>query len=362
MAYLNFKNYLLNTDNIYYIDTNPSTIITITTDDKTFQPEEKEWLDQEEKITKSSNFIKVENYGYINLNKINEIWRKDNGDYLLKYKKASKNLRLNNDNTKNINDDNFFNYIKNYINNNGNNNPSDDFKYTNSTPIPKELGGFSKGTTFVNKTNKEMWDGLLYPYIAPSVTVLSTTKTQLEVGDTLSSPISITWNTSEQSKIVNTAIYFDNTLLEENLNTSGTKSFAITPVKLTSQGSKTIKCEITDEKSNKYSKTANINWVNLYYLGNSTKKTLTEDDVKTFNKFNDNRISSEFTITGSGYKYICYPKAWGTFKYMDKDSKFDISMKDPEVINLTNNFGVTQEFYVHRTNQSIGGSLTFVKQ
>ena len=89
---------------------------------------------------------------------------------------------------------------------------------------------------------------------------------------------------------------------------------------------------------------------------------MTEDDIKTFNKFNGNGISSEFTITGSGYKYICYPKAWGTFKYMDKDSKFDISMKDPEVINLTNGFGVTQEFYVHRTNQSIGGSLTFVKQ
>ena len=361
MAYLNFKNYLINTENIYYIDTNPLNVITITTDDKTFQPNKKEWNDQEEKIIKSSNFMKVENYGYLNLDLIKEIWRIEKGDYLIKYKKDLKNLRLNQNNTPGINDD-FFENIKNYTKSNGGGGSGGDFEYSNSTPMPKELGGYPKGTTFTNKTSKEMWDGLLYPYIAPSVTALSTPKTQLEIGDTLTSPLSVTWNTSEQNKITNTAIYFDNTLLEENLNASGTKSFAITPVQLMAQGSKTIKCEITDEKSSKYSKTTNINWVNLYYLGNSTKETLTEDDVKTFNKFNGNGISSEFTIDGSGYKYICYPKAWGIFKYMDKDSKFDISMKDPEVINLTNGFGVMQEFYVHRTSQSIGGSLTFVKQ
>lgn len=359
--FINIGEFYINTKDILYVNTNGD-LKPLTTRNMVRQVTPEKWDTVKAVLDQDSSFFYLENYGYINVdNIISWDYSEANSSYYLRYLNNNNNIVLTKDNIKDL-DDSLKNFLENYEPNSGGGGSSSDFQYTNSTPMPKDLGGFSKGTTFVNKTSKEMWDGLLYPYIAPSVITLSTTKTQLEIGDTLTSPLSVTWDTSEQDKITNTAIYFDNILLEENLNVSGTKSFAITPVQLTAQGSKTIKCEITDEKSSKYSKTTNINWVNLYYLGNSTKDTLTEDDIKTFNKFNGNGISSEFTITGSGYKYICYPKAWGIFKYMDKDSKFDISMKDPEVINLTNDFGVIQEFYIHRTNQSIGGSLTFVKQ
>ena len=359
------ENLLLNTFDIFYIlETPTNNTILITTFNKNFTINKKYYDLIKNKLNTLNNFFYISDYGFFNLSKIISIsFNEKNKNYIFNYLNVNNNIIISAKKIETLPPD-FFQKLMDWSEDNGGGGggSGDDFEYSNSTPIPKELGGYPKGTTFTNKTSKEMWDGLLYPYIAPSVTVLSTLKTQLEIGDTLTSPLSVTWDTSEQSKITNTAIYFDNKLLEENLNASGTKSFAITPVQLTAQGSKTIKCEITDEKSSKYSKTTNINWVNLYYLRNSTKETLTEDDVKTFNKFNGNGISSEFTIDGSGYKYICYPKAWGIFKYMDKDSKFDISMKDPEVINLTNDFGVMQEFYIHRTSQSIGGSLTFVKQ
>ena len=44
--------------------------------------------------------------------------------------------------------------------------------YTNSTPVPVTIGGISVGTTFSNASMTDMWNALLYPYIAPSVLLL----------------------------------------------------------------------------------------------------------------------------------------------------------------------------------------------
>lgn len=41
--------------------------------------------------------------------------------------------------------------------------------YSNSTPMPQQLGGYDEGTTFENRTMQQMWDGLLYPTLYPSL-------------------------------------------------------------------------------------------------------------------------------------------------------------------------------------------------
>lgn len=43
--------------------------------------------------------------------------------------------------------------------------------YTNLTPTVVSIGGIQTGSTFSNSTMKQMWDLLLYPYVAPLITL-----------------------------------------------------------------------------------------------------------------------------------------------------------------------------------------------
>ena len=57
--------------------------------------------------------------------------------------------------------------------------------YTNSTPTPITVGGIAAGTIFASQTMEDMFNKLLYPYIAPSLSfsVSPSTGTVREFGD-----------------------------------------------------------------------------------------------------------------------------------------------------------------------------------
>lgn len=54
--------------------------------------------------------------------------------------------------------------------------------YTNLTPTPVTVGGVVAGSTFSNKSMTEMWNMLLYPYVAP-ISSMSLSPTHKELGD-----------------------------------------------------------------------------------------------------------------------------------------------------------------------------------
>lgn len=60
------------------------------------------------------------------------------------------------------------------------------FLYTNEEAMPEAVGGWDAGSTFNAKTLQQMFDGLLYPYQDPTLTVaFSPTDTEFEVGYTI---------------------------------------------------------------------------------------------------------------------------------------------------------------------------------
>ena len=67
-----------------------------------------------------------------------------------------------------------FNSYKNEIDNRFEN---VNIKYSNSNPIPTDIGGLKAGVTFDNVTVKEMFDLLLYPYVKFKVNLLSLSNT-----------------------------------------------------------------------------------------------------------------------------------------------------------------------------------------
>lgn len=75
--------------------------------------------------------------------------------------------------------------------------------YTNLTPTPTTVGGISVGSTFSNKSMTEMWDMLLYPYIAP-LSSLALVPTNKELGD--SNQIVLNWTATKKSNNISSII------------------------------------------------------------------------------------------------------------------------------------------------------------
>lgn len=78
--------------------------------------------------------------------------------------------------------------------------PSVSESYTNATPTSIAVGGIAKGTTFENKSMSDMFNALLYPYVAPSNLVLNASEMNgvFENGTTVTLN-SVSWSFSKNS-------------------------------------------------------------------------------------------------------------------------------------------------------------------
>jgi len=76
--------------------------------------------------------------------------------------------------------------------------------YTNATPMPVAVGGWSAGSTFSSLTQTQMWDGLLYPYQYPAITSFSRSglSGEYEIGDSVTiGSQTFSWVTSNSSNV-----------------------------------------------------------------------------------------------------------------------------------------------------------------
>jgi len=89
-----------------------------------------------------------------------------------------------------------------------------DESYTNATPTPNTVGGISAGSTFSAQTMKQVLDRLLYPYIAPSISLSLNPSTGIrEFGDTVASVIMNATTTKHSNNITLVEFYRDGSLI-----------------------------------------------------------------------------------------------------------------------------------------------------
>ena len=166
--------------------------------------------------------------------------------------------------------------------------------YTNSTPTPNTIGGIPSGSTFNSQTMTQMWDALLYPYIAPSASL--TGGVTREYGD--SNLVSLTWTATKGSENLtsiivpistpvvptNIAVQSASVIVSstQNVNTTFTMTISDVP-----NGSSTI------------SDTESFLWSNRRYWGTlSTGHALVNVSSAPFSHANISSLSSEL---GNGY-------------------------------------------------------------
>lgn len=235
--------------------------------------------------------------------------------------------------------------------------------YSNSTPTPVAIGGIPAGSTFNGLTMEEMWNMLLYPYQQPSITSLSTPKTNLEIGETLNTPLQVTWTTTNANNIKDGSVKLslaDVDITKPNLPKQGTSSFTITPITNTSQNAARLAIEMTTTQNKKITRSLDITWLNNIYYGCNVATTLDAEGILNLTKINANSVSRRYEFPAGGYKYIAIPTAWADIaSFVDANTQFDIPMDKVGTLTITSRaFNVTQTYKVWRSTFLLNGSIS----
>jgi hypothetical protein len=247
-----------------------------------------------------------------------------------------------------------------------------DITYTNTTPMPEQVGGYPTGTTFNAQTIQQMFDGLLYPYQFPAFTAFSRggLQTVYEVGDSTSiGPLNFSWATSNNANIApNTVqivqLFAPQTTLYGPAANTGLQAVNIT-VATSSNSPATIalyQISATNTQGNGFSSTISAAWRFRIFHGTSAATSLNEAGIEGLAS---SSLSAGFAGTrafaAGDYKYICYPASFGTAtSFTDQSTGLSIPMEAPATVSVTNLFGVTANYRVHRTTNILGGSINII--
>jgi hypothetical protein len=241
------------------------------------------------------------------------------------------------------------------------------FLYTNTTPMPEEVGGYEPGNTFESATLEQLFTNLLYPYQYPSVTAFSISgqATILEVGDSISGGNRIfSWNISNDLNVSANSIAIEDV-------TSGViygTSYANDNSQIIDIGADIVKnsTEINawkisarNTRNQTISRNFNVNWRWRTYYGTSDNETLTETEIKSLVSSSlDSNFTGNKSVAGGGYKYFAYPTEFGLkTNFQDVVNGFAVAMQPALTVSIENDYGVSTDYYVHRTTNPIVGSL-----
>lgn len=237
--------------------------------------------------------------------------------------------------------------------------------YTNLTPVPEKALGIDVGTTFNNVPISNVLDMLIYQYAYPVITLTAPTNRVLEVGESVSGQMPVTWSVQNKQNVKAGGykmIYLPSStevFAESDINaTMGTFVHPLT-VRSTAATVNVFKFYLTDTKNTQRSVNVQYNWNHRIYYGESANSPLTEAQVKAL------RVSALFpSFLGSyqmntgGYKYICIPVDMGVAaRFRDVATGLLVPFNDPYVVSVTNSFGVSIPYNVYRTANVLGGSI-----
>ena len=233
--------------------------------------------------------------------------------------------------------------------------------YTNLSPTPEKVGGIVTGSTFDNVSVSSVLDQLLYPYQNPSFTSLTISGlsvTTYELGYTFpTGDYVFNWTTSNSTNITTDSIRLNGV---SSLTNDGTETQMVADITKNTIATHTFSISALNTLGNTISRNLSLYWKPRVFYGESAGATINEAEVEALRVQSlSTTFSGSYSFLGGGYKYIVYPKSFGlptTFK--DPSTNLDVAMSTPQELNITNNFGVTLNYYALRTKFELGGAIT----
>jgi hypothetical protein len=217
--------------------------------------------------------------------------------------------------------------------------------YQNSEAMSTTVGGFSAGTKFETPhTIQEMLDGLLYPYIAPSVSFSSSSSLIQELGTSLASVQLNVGITKKSDNIEKIEYYRGSTLLNTNSSPStsgGNDSYTDTNIV---NSNTTYSVKVYDSKPNIVSNSISFNYIYPMYIGNVDDLNPTELDIKGMTKRLVVKSNQNLSYTLSNSRFcFAYPSSYGNLT----------SIKDPNNFEMLSTFTKTSSNFTMLDGKSV---------
>ena len=258
----------------------------------------------------------------------------------------------------------FWEKAKDYIDN-GDADAINSVTYTNANPTTAALGGIAKGETFEEQTVKQMFDMLLYPYVAftsASATATPTNGGTREMGNQATIN-AINWNcgTKGSMDLTSVKLYSGTSasgaaIKEATPGSASSGTFTLDSAVTTNNDNPRWTVQITDGKTTRTATTGSFVWITPFYHGvcptDKSAASLTADEIKAMTKDLTAKGTKSYSYTTDNSKAcIAYPKSYGTLKKITDSSG---------VTDYTAAFGTPVEVEVSSTSPAWGPITYYV--
>ena len=235
--------------------------------------------------------------------------------------------------------------------------------YTNANPTTAALGGIAKGETFEEQTVKQMFDMLLYPYVAftsASATATPTNGGTREMGNQATIN-AINWNcgTKGSMDLTSVKLYSGTSasgaaIKEATPGSASSGTFTLDSAVTTNNDNPRWTVQITDGKTTRTATTGSFTWITPFYHGvcptDKSAASLTADEIKAMTKDLTAKGTKSYSYTTDNSKAcIAYPKSYGTLKKITDSSG---------VTDYTAAFGTPVEVDISSTSP-VWGPITY---
>lgn len=262
--------------------------------------------------------------------------------------------------------------------------------YTPQGATTATVGGLPSGTNLGTTpvTIQSILDQILYPYVLPSFSsfVISGQSQTMEVGDLISPAIqTFAWAFNTVGNVApNTMELIDVTgsaVLASGLSLISPIAQNIGAISLSAPGSYSWKGRATNNAvvpATFDSALFTVSWKWREYFGTDSSPTLNAAAIQALaNSALANGFTQSSSFVAGDYKYFAWPDSFGSPTavngFRDPNSGFNMAMAtvadDPaysnvqngwyyDLVSVTNSFGVTTNYRVYRTKNTLSGTIT----
>ncbi len=216
------------------------------------------------------------------------------------------------------------------------------------------IGGIESGSNLNGMTTLEILNKLIFPYVAPSITISSTPNGGLyEKGNVQTITNVRVTVTKKSERIIKIEIFDGETslgILEgTDIENGGTFNFEVN-VSVNSMN-KQLRAVITDNSNKSYSlKTNSFNFVYPYYVGVcDVNSEITESLIKGLIKKIETKGSKTITYTTNNQRMIfAYPTSYGLISKILDANSFDVTNTfSHSTLNIIGLDNTSQSYYVY---------------
>ena len=231
--------------------------------------------------------------------------------------------------------------------------------YSNDIPTYTEHGGIPIGTTFADKTVKEMFDMILYPYISPEVStqVLSPSNGGIfELGSVVAvTKVRVSANIKSNKLTRIQVVHGATSLVDKTTDIADGGVFDF-DVNYNIESNASLTAKVTDDTGSIVSKnTGTFSFVYPIYHGAvNTDLAPTEDQIKALTKHIEAKGTKTYAFNCNNERFVfAYPKAYGALNVIYDQNNFNVTDTFTQyTISLECLDGNSIEYYVYMSGRT----------